>query len=360
MLTIPPSAHNSFFNFDPFDFNSRRKRRSSGKSVLRSENIIVDVQPLPSANKPSDFSGAVGSYSWRISIDKDTVEVDQPITLKASVTGSGNIKKLPSVEIPELESFRLYDSGSNENISKKNYKVSGSKSFEWVLIPTAPGEYELPKLSFNYFDPWSKKYKTQSKKPGKVYIKPSSVALLPPGDRPVNVIPAAQTSLNYIVTELSSKSVSTPFFKSKIVWIIQLIPALWLVFLTVQVSRRKKLEGDIAYARRKLASKAAKKALKEAHDGLNNPEIFYSLVFNGIVGFISDKMNVNASGLTNIQIIEMLKNTGKCDSIIDEFSSFLNECDIGRFSPGKPSAKQARQIYNKAENLLSELDRNLK
>lgn len=360
VLTIPPSARNSFFDFDPFSMHSRRKQRSSSKNVLRSKKIIIDVQSLPMANKPSDFSGAVGSYSWKISIDKDTVEVDQPITLKASVTGSGNIKKLPGVEIPELENFRLYDSGSNENISKKNYKVSGSKLFEWVLIPTAPGEYELPELSFNFFDPWSKKYKKQSKKPGKVYVKPSSVSLMALGDRPVNVIPAARTSLNYIATELSSKSISTPFFKSKLVWIVQLMPVLWLIFLTVHINRRKRLEGDIAYARRKLASKAAKKALKEAYNGLKKPELFYSLVFNGIVGFISDKLNVKAAGLTNTQIIEMLKSTGKCDSIIDEFSSFLDKCDIGRFSPNRPTSEQAQQIYNKAENLLSELDRNLK
>jgi len=360
IMTIPPNAFSSFFNSDPFDFFSRRRRTPSRQKTLRTDKVVLNVRALPRAKKPPDFPNAVGTYNFKISIDKDTVEVDQPIALKAVISGSGNIKKLPAIAIPELENFRLYDSGSNENISKKNYQVTGSKSFEWVLIPTAPGEYNLPGLSFSYFDPWSKKYKTISRQPGKVFVKPSSVASLLPGERSVNIIPAARTSLNYIVTELSDTMPVKPLYTYKIIWIVQLIPIIWLAFLAVHINQRKKLEGDIAYARRKLASKAARKALKKAHEGFANPEQFYSLIYNGIVGFISDKLNISAAGLTNIQIIEMLKDSGRCDDIVGEFSDFLNQCDAGRFSPVKPSPQQIREIYDKAERLLSMLDRGMK
>ncbi len=360
IMTIPPNAFSSFFNSDPFDFFSRRRRTPTRQKTLRTNQIILDVKPLPESKKAADFSNAVGVYKFNISIDKDTVEVDQPIALKAVISGSGNIKKLPAIAIPELENFRLYDSGSNENISKKNYQVTGSKSFEWILIPTAPGEYNLPRLNFSYFDPWSKKYKTLSGQPANVFIKPSSVASLLPGDRSVHIIPAARTSLNYIVTELSDKIPGKPIYAYKIIWIVQLIPIVWLAFLAFHINRRKRLEGDIAYARRKLAPKAARKALKKAREGFANPEQFYSLIYNGIVGFISDKLNINTAGLTNSRIIEMLKDSGKCDTVLQEFSNFLNQCDAGRFSPVKPSPRQIKEIYEKAEHILSILDRGLK
>ena len=76
--------------------------------------------------------------------------------------------------------------------------------------------------------------------------------------------------------------------------------------------------------------------------------------------FIPDKLNINASGLTNNQIISMLKDSGKCDNNCDDFSEFLNQCDVGRFSPNKPAESQMKDIYDKAEHLLSELDRSLK
>jgi len=100
--------------------------------------------------------------------------------------------------------------------------------------------------------------------------------------------------------------------------------------------------------------------LKKAHEGFANPEQFYSLIYNGIVGFISDKLNISAAGLTNSQVIEMLKNSDKCNNILEEFSDFLNQCDAGRFSPVKPSPQQIREIYDKAERLLSMLDRGMK
>jgi hypothetical protein len=360
VMVIPPDAF-SFFGGDPFDFFSRRRSRQSyTEKVLRAKAISLNVRSLPQANKPSGFSGAVGTYDFNIGIDRDTVEVDQPITLKAVVSGTGNIKKLPAIDIPQLENFRLYDSGSNENVSNKNYKVSGFKSFEWVLIPTAPGSYDLPELTFSYYDPWSKQYKTIARKSRKVFVKPSGVATYGPGDRAVNIIPAARTSLNYIITDLADNLPGKPLYSSKLIWIIQLLPVTWLIVLAVYTSRRRRLEGDIAYARRRFASKAARKALQDARNGLDNPEKFYNRIYNGIVGFISDKLNVKAAGMTNSQIIELLKETGKGADILEEFSGFLNQCDAGRFSPFKPSRKQMKEIYGTAERLLSTLDRGLK
>jgi len=361
VLTIPPNALNNFFGGDPFSFfNRRQPRRQLSEKVLRTKRITLNVRQLPNKNKPSNFSGAIGYFNFNISIDQDTVEVDQPITLKAVLSGTGNIKKLPPIEIPELQNFRLYDSGSNESISKSNYQVSGYKSFEWVLIPTAPGEYELPLLSFNYFNPVKKKYRKILKYPGKVFVKPSLMSSLAPGDRPVNVIPAARTSLNYIITDLTADNPGQPIYKNIWIWLLQILPVGWLVFLTIYVNSRKRLEGDIAYARRKLATKAARKALKNAREGFGSPEEFYSNIFNGIVGFISDKLNVSAAGLTNAQIIQLLKDTGNCENIQDDFAEFLNQCDAGRFSPLKPDENQMKAIYDKAEQLLSDLDRSLR
>jgi hypothetical protein len=360
IMTIPPDAFNSVFN-DPFGMFGRRQNQRFAEQVLRTDKVVVDVKPLPSGNKPANFTGAVGRLNLAISIDKDTVEVDQPVTLRAVLGGSGNIKKLPAIDVPKMDNFRLYDSGSNENVSKDNYTVSGSKDFEWVLIPTAPGDYEIPQVNYAYFDPDAHSYKTLSGKPGRVHVKPSlSSSASLPGGLAKNIIPAAKTSLNYIVTDLSGRRTSRPLYDNSFLWAIQVLPLGWLAFLTIYMGRKKKLEGDLAYARRKMASKAARKALKAAHDGLGNPEQFFGLIYTGVIGFIADKTNVSVSGLTNVEIIELLKKTGKCDNFLDDFASFLNNCDAGRFSPAKPTSDEMNAIYAEAERLLSALDRSLK
>ncbi|NLI15532.1 MAG: protein BatD [candidate division Zixibacteria bacterium] len=359
VVTIPADAFSGFFD-DPFGFFGRRSRPTQ-EQVLRSQRINLDVKPLPNSGKPADFSGAVGKFNLKVTFDKNDIEVDQPVSLKAVLSGAGNIKNLPSIDIPKLDNFRLYDSGSNENISKSNYIVSGSKEYEWVLIPTAPGEYELPEISFSYFDPGAQQYKVLSQRPGKVRVKPSSSPVSSsPGAIAKNIIPAAKSSLNYIVTDLSKSKISRPLYDNDLVWALQLLPIGWLVFLAIKINRRRRLEGDIAYARRKSASKAARKALQAARDGLGNPKQFFGLLYSGVVGFISDKLNVSASGLTNEDMIRLLKQTGKCDDIIDEFAGFLHDCDAGRFSPVEPKAEKMKADYERAEQLLSALDRSLK
>ena len=354
-MTIPPQGM-----VDPFNFFNRRTRRSTSQQILKTKSITLNVRELPESKKPSSFTGAVGTYNFRVSLDKDTAEVDQPITLKAVVSGTGNIKKLPAVEIPEIENFRLYDSGSNENISKDGYKVSGSKSYEWVLIPTAPGNYMLPELRFSYFDPWSKQYKTTIKTPGQIHVKASSISSMNPGDRSVNIIPAAQRSLNYIMPKLTNNKYGKALYQMVWVWILQILPIAWLIGLAVYVNHRKRLEGDSAYARRIMATKAARKALTQARASFDTPEKFYGSIYNGIVGFISDKLNISASGMTNRQIIELLNKTGKTGDIVADFDEFLKICDAGRFSPLKPEQSEMIRIYDKAEQLLSALDRGLK
>jgi hypothetical protein len=359
IVTIPPDAINNMF--DPFGMFGRRPRQTMQEQVLRTEKITMDIRPLPEAGKPPGFAGAVGKFNLRVSFDKDTVEVDQPVSLKAVLSGTGNIKKLPAVDIPKLDNFRLYDSGSNENISKNGYVVSGSKDYEWVLIPTAPGDYELPQVSFAYFDPAAQEYRTLLQRPGKVHVKPSSsTSSSLSGAVAKNIIPAARTSLNYITTDLRGKQPGRPNYDNEIIWILQLLPLGWLVYLTVSTGWRKRLEGNIAYARRKFASKAARRALKAAHEGFDNPKQFFSLLYNGVLGFISDKLNISAGGLTNDEIIRLLRDSGNCDDTIADFSGFLDECDAGRFSPLEPKPDEMKAIYERAERILSTLDRSLK
>ena len=291
VMTIPANAFSNLFS-DPFGMFGKRRQGRTTNQVLKTNILSFDVRPLPLEGRPANFAGAVGKFDLRVSFDKDTVEVDQPVSLKAVLNGFGNIKKLPAIDIPKLDNFRLYDSGSNENISKSGYVVSGSKDFEWVLIPTAPGEYELPRVSFAYFDPANLNYKVLTQNPGKVFVRPSSVSSSAAIAK--NIIPLARTSLNYIITDLSENRPGRPIYDNKIVWALQLIPLTWLIITTIHSKRRKRLEGDLAYARRKTASKAARKALAAAKEGMSSPEKFFGLLYSSVVGFISDKLNVSA------------------------------------------------------------------
>ena len=39
--------------------------------------------------------------------------------------------------------------------------IAGSRTWEYVLLPLAPGEQAIPPISFSYFDPVAEEYRTR-------------------------------------------------------------------------------------------------------------------------------------------------------------------------------------------------------
>jgi hypothetical protein len=60
---------------------------------LTSEADAESVLPLPSANRPVDFSGALGQFTIAAEASPDHVTAGDPITLRLTVTGEGNFDR---------------------------------------------------------------------------------------------------------------------------------------------------------------------------------------------------------------------------------------------------------------------------
>ncbi|MEK6616210.1 MAG: BatD family protein, partial [Bacteroidota bacterium] len=138
-----------FFGNDPFfGFDSY-------KDVLytvKSNAVTMEVVPLPEANKPVDFPGAVGNFSMNATIDKDKVKANEGVTLKITISGKGNLKLIDAPKMNFPDEIERYDPKTNENISVSGSGVSGSKTFEYLIIPRYEGIYKIQPCSFNYFD----------------------------------------------------------------------------------------------------------------------------------------------------------------------------------------------------------------
>ncbi|MDO8627760.1 MAG: BatD family protein, partial [Candidatus Diapherotrites archaeon] len=144
-----------FFGHDPFF------RFDSYKDVLytvKSNAVTIEVIPLPEANKPADFPGAVGNFSMNATIDKDKIKANEGVNLKITISGKGNLKLIDSPKMNFPDEIESYDPKTNENISVNESGVSGSKTFEYLLIPRHEGIYKIQSWNFNYFDAEKKMY----------------------------------------------------------------------------------------------------------------------------------------------------------------------------------------------------------
>lgn len=120
-----------------------------------SPEITIEVLDLPLEGRPEHFSGAVGNFRVRASLDQNNVPANQPVSLKVRFEGRGNAKgiDLPPVNWPN--SLEFYDQKSESKFSRDG---SSFKEFDVILIPREPGHYEIPPISTSYFDPDKKAY----------------------------------------------------------------------------------------------------------------------------------------------------------------------------------------------------------
>ena len=114
----------------------------------RSEQLTIDVVPLPEEGKPSSFSGGVGDFNVTSAVDKYEVHANEAVTLTVKVEGRGNVAAIGEPKTKWPNSVELYDSKGNAKTGKGGV---GEKDFEILLIPRTPGPLTLPGIEFSLF-----------------------------------------------------------------------------------------------------------------------------------------------------------------------------------------------------------------
>ena len=118
----------------------------------------VKVKPLPEEGRPDDFTGVVGSYRLRVTADRSEAAVNEAIVLRATVEGEGSLHGIPPPALDAPADLKVFEPKSDESSTVRDGKVYSKKTWEWVLVPLAPGELTAPRVRFPYFDFHAGKY----------------------------------------------------------------------------------------------------------------------------------------------------------------------------------------------------------
>jgi hypothetical protein len=352
---------NSIFDFfdDPFSSSYQNV-----KKTIRSNNITINAKPLPSANKPEDFTGAVGTFTFRSEIDKNELKANEAVNLKFTISGRGNIKLIDKLNVNFPTDFETYDPKIIDNINKSDNGVSGTKTFDYLLIPRNQGVYTIKPVTFTYFDLNKGKYVTLSSPEYTIKVskgdgKQNNVALTSVNQEEIKYI---GSDIEHIKTKpMSLYKKGEHFFLSDLFYIILSIPL--LLFIIALIIRRKhlKLRSDLALLKNRKATKVANKRLKKAKNYLLTKEKdnFYIEISNALWGYISDKFSIPLAELSMESVNDALKSRNVKDEIVSQFIKTLNNCEFARFAPGDESLTMDK-IYKEAIDVISKTENELK
>lgn len=171
-MSLPGGFGNLFGDDDfPSPFGPRLTVESVRPIVADATVEPIDVLPIPTANQPADYRGAVGHYQILTEATPSTVKAGDPINLLIGIAGTGPMELVqapPLAELPELTAdFKV----PNEPLA--GFVQEDRKIFSTTIRPRKEGVAQIPAIPFSFFDPQQDKFVTVHSKPISIHVDPA-------------------------------------------------------------------------------------------------------------------------------------------------------------------------------------------
>ena len=332
------------------------------RTTLTSSAARVNVNDLPP--QPANFYGGVGNFNLNSELSSDEVTTNDAVTLKLTISGTGNLRLIRNPELKLPSDFEVYDPRSTENVRAADNGVTGTKTVEYLFQPRFEGEYTIPSIPFTFFNPSTGSYVTRSTPEYTLLVEKGT------GDQTATVMSSRRREElqllgqdirfirqgNPMLRIKGTTFFGTPFFYS-------IYGGSALLFLLLFVVYRKKAQenANAALMRNKKANRLATKRLKAAARFMKKDEneAFHEAILKAFWGYLSDKLGIPVANLNRESALEGLRNRNVDEELISDFVEITEQCEFARYAPSGGSESRT-ELYKKAVSTMSRLEKQIK
>jgi len=348
---------------DLFDMFFNSSRYVEVKKDLTSKPIKINVKPLPQG-KSNAFYGGVGDFSISSTISSTDVNANDAVTVRVILSGTGNLKlvKTPDMKFPQ--DFDIYDPKIDNKYTIKGGRQTGNKVYEYLIIPRHAGQYTIPSLEFQYFDPKSGSYKSVKTDEYTLNVAKGQGGV----ESQASASYVSKEDLKYVgqdvrfhSTPAKLKSDGSQFFGSLLFWLCLAFPL--AVLITVVAISRKRVSdnANMAKVRAGKANAVATKRLKIARKLMkdNRKDQFYDEMMRALQGYFGDKLSIPVAELSKENIEACLKSRNVPDEPVRQVIGLLDDCEFARFAPGDDTGRMDR-LYDEAARVIGQIENSIK
>jgi hypothetical protein len=331
---------------------------------IKAEALVIEAQALPTAGQPRGFDpAAVGRFTMDARVDRDRVGVGDAVTLTITLSGQGNVRKLPPPVLGKLEGWKLYDPKISVNLESGDV-VRGSKTVEYLLLPEKAGTTTIPAFSMPFFDPAAQSYVVEKTLPIKIEVSGESV----PAGASKGKLPLAGPSGGENVLGLDirppharplRRDLGTTFYRSRFFLMFLLAPPIFFG-LTAAIGRiRERLSQDTEGSRRRRLRRLVRRRLgaAEKHMDAGRTGPFFIEIDRVLREFLTGKLGRPVTGLSRDELRSHLGSAGLSNELVDRTIDALEECDRARFAPGSASEAEMRAALDRAGEVILQIER---
>lgn len=326
--------------------------------IVKSKPIKIKVLPHPTP-KPDGFINAVGQLKMTTEVSANEVKANEAINIKINISGIGNLPLIDNPQINFPKEFEIYDPKITDNTKTSNVGVSGSKEYNYLVIPRYQGDFTINPIIFSYFNPSTKKYETIKSNPIVLKINKgdgteNNVTYTAAGKEDIKIL---GEDIRYIHTDTPQfvLNANNLYNTWKFYSLLLLAPLLFIIAFIIR-NKTRAANSDIARVKSKKAGRLAAKLLSSAKKSLaaNDKNAFYEATSKALFGYVGDKLNIAVADLTQENIKSSLAAKDVDDNIINSLIETIDLCDMARFAP-VPVSEQ--EVYDKAENIIQQIEK---
>jgi uncharacterized integral membrane protein len=336
--------------------------RGQQKSI-NSNSPSINVKELPSPT-PTNFSNQVGSnYKLNVTYSTKNLKTNDPLDVKVTIEGRGNLKQLTKPALNFPQDFEIFDPEVKDNVKISSSGISGSKSFNYLVIPRYRGTFEIPEYEFTYFDVKSKQYKTLKHPAQTIHVEKGENEI----ETTNTTTSVAKQNVEILNTDIRHISKTTTLyakkdsiFNTKLYWSLIIIPFIIALLLYIYIIIKRNMTKDEAAFKTKNASKKATSKLKKAAELLNqNKHLeFYEELYKAMTSYCSHKLSIPNSILNKEIISKKLQENNVSESTITSLIKVLDECEMARFSPVTKAG--AEQTLSDSNTIINQIEKDVK
>jgi hypothetical protein len=333
-----------------FLFAGHREHRVGNALTLR-------VKPLPPGAPPGFLPANVGSFQLSAELSSSSAELGSPVTLRVVLEGQGNMKEVVLPRATAPAALKLYEPTSQERLSTVDNRIQGKRSQEYLVMAQQTGTFQIPSLSFSYFDQESRHYETVRSQPLSLTVTPGEAGGLRAAG-PAGTVPDAARNV-LAAGALRPLRLDGRFQTYTPVWrrpvflaALVLPPAAWaLLSLLGFVQARRARRDPVSEQRRGTRAargrlSAAARLQASATDGAFSEE-----VERAVTAFLEARLGAGLSGLTRDRLRQKLREAGAPEARVEDAARVLDTCDAVRFAPGAMRLDR-EALLDEAERVL--------
>jgi len=346
---------------DPFDqfFNDPFFQQVQTVNMdVKSNPLTIIVDPIP-ANAPSGFSGAIGHFAFNASVDSRNVKAGDPITLRVSVLGSGNIK-LVTVPKPQLPAdMESYEPKISEEISRDGGIIRGKKTAEYLLIPRNSGQRALESMQFVYFDLEKKEYVTlRSPKfdfsiaPGKDFTN-SGTSL----NAKEEVLMLGE-DIRFLKLSLGRLQSAEEIKSSGWFLLGIILPPCMFAGAWFYRKRMEKIYGDMPRLLFETAGREASRRLKKARALLEqgNTESYHAEILRALMVYLEHKLRTPKAKFVMEDAVLQLSQNGVQKEVVQSLKTCMERAEFVRYAPGSDSKDARKELLDIAAGAINGIE----